>query len=263
MVTGPVSDREAKSAQTSRDVRLAGDVQRLLLPKSSPVCSWCHMAARNRMADVLGGDFFDFIELKDGCQVLFVGDVTGHGLHASVVMSLVYGFIHHATLEGCDPQILVAELNTFLRTFAQRTVRLDHFFSATLFFAVIIPRTLTMHYVNAGHPAGLVRRAGGLIRLPATSHPVGYFDEAEFRVGTFQLEAGDRLLLYTDGLVDSTNPQGELFGCDRLDKAFLKPAGTPEAFLDALFEDVAQHLGGQPLFDDCTAIVVDFHDAMK
>ena len=94
------------------EVKLAGEVQRLLLPKNPPLCSWCCMAARNRMAEVLGGDFYDFIELDDGCQVLLIGDVTGHGLHASVVMSLIYGFIHNAARQSGNPSDVVADLNT-------------------------------------------------------------------------------------------------------------------------------------------------------
>lgn len=248
-----------RRAQDPREVKLAGEVQKLLLPKSSPLCSWCCMAARNRMANVLGGDYYDFIELGSGCQILFLGDVTGHGLHASVVMSLVYGFIHRAAREECRPHEVVADLNTFLRTFARRSERLDHLFSTTLFFGVIDPRNLTMHYVNAGHPAGLVRRKDDLMRLPATSHPVGYFDHDEFRVETFRFAAHDRLLLYTDGLIDSSNPQGEMFGAERLDDAFRRLDGDHMVFLDRLFNKIGDYLAGQSPFDDCTAIVIDFH----
>ncbi len=243
------------------EIKLAGEVQKLLLPKSSPLCSWCGMAAKNRMADVLGGDFYDFIQLDRGCQVLFIGDVTGHGLHASVVMSLVYGFIHRAAVEECSPQDVVADLNMFLRTFARRSNRLDHFFSATLFFSVIDPISLIMHYVNAGHPAALVRRRDELVRLPATSHPVGFFDQAEFRAVRFQLEAGDRLLLYTDGLIDSSSPNGEMYGADRLDAAFRRLDGDHMVFLERLFAEIGDYLAGQPPFDDCTAIVMDLHGA--
>jgi serine phosphatase RsbU (regulator of sigma subunit) len=241
------------------EVKLAGEVQKLLMPKSSPLCRWCCMAARNSMANVLGGDFYDFIELDDGCQILFVGDVTGHGLHASVVMSLVYGFIHRAAQKECSPHDVVTDLNTFLRRFAQRSELLDHYFSATLFFGVIDPSTMTMHYINAGHPAGLVRRNEVSLRLPATSHPIGYFDHAEFQVETFQFAANDRLLLYTDGLVDSCNPHGEMFGAERLDDAFGRLDGDHMVFLQRLFDEIGDYLAGQPPFDDCTAIVIDFH----
>jgi sigma-B regulation protein RsbU (phosphoserine phosphatase) len=212
------------------------------------------------MAEVLGGDFYDFIELDNGSQVLFIGDVTGHGLHASVVMSLVYGFIHRAVREECSPLEVVAELNSFLRTFARRSEVLDHFFSATLFFGVIDPNSLLMDYVNAGHPAGLVRRDDDLFRLPATGHPVGYFDQPVFRLSRFQFARCDRLLLYTDGLLDSSNALGEMFGADRLDSVFRRLDGDHKIFLERLFIEIENFLAGQAPFDDCTAIVVDLHE---
>ena len=245
------------------EIKLAGDVQKLLLPKRTPLCNWCFMAARNRMAEVLGGDFYDFIELGNGGQIIFIGDVTGHGLHASVVMSLVYGFIHRAASEACLPQDVVADLNKFLRSFARRSDRLDHFFSATLLFGIIDPHNLTMTYVNAGHPAGLVKRRQELLRLPATSHPVGFFDDGEFPAAVFQLEEGDRVLLYTDGLIDSTTPQGEMYGTDRLAEAFCRLEGGHGEFLDVLFTEIGEHLAGQSAFDDCTAIVVDLLQTAK
>jgi serine phosphatase RsbU (regulator of sigma subunit) len=245
------------------EIKLAGDVQKLLLPKQLPHCNWCFMAAKNRMAEVLGGDFYDFIELDNGHHILFIGDITGHGLHASVVMSLVYGFIHRAACEECLPQDVVADLNRFLRSFARRSNRLDHFFSATLFFGIIDPHNLTMSYVNAGHPAGLVKRRNGLLRLPATSHPVGYFDEGEFPAVLFQLEEGDRLLLYTDGLIDSPTPRGELYGSERLAEAFCRLQGDHGEFLELLFAELGEHLAGHVAFDDCTAIVVDLLHAVE
>ena len=81
------------------NVKLAAEVQELLFPKSSPLCEWCCMGVKFRMAQGLGGDYFDFITAPDGCQFIMIGDVTGHGLHASVVMSLLYGFIYRASID--------------------------------------------------------------------------------------------------------------------------------------------------------------------
>jgi serine phosphatase RsbU (regulator of sigma subunit) len=238
---------------------LAGKVQGLLFPKSSPVCDWGRIGVRYRMAKVLGGDFFDFIPLKDGCQAVLIGDVTGHGVHASIVMSLVYGYLHRALKGLCDPQATVADLNGFLRSFARRTARYDHYFSATLFFGAIDPETLAMRYVSAGHPAGMVRRNKSLLRLSATGHPLGYFDEPELKEKTFQLQPEDRLFLYTDGLVDGLSPDGEVFGAVRLEKIVADLQEGHQKFLEILFEAVHEHLAGQPVLDDCTAIVVDLH----
>ena len=113
---------------------LAREVQQLLLPKGSPACAWYCMGVRNRMARDLGGDYFEFLTMPDDYQAIFIGDVTGHGLHASVVMALLYGFIHHASAGGSAPLETMSRVNAFLRTFAERSQRLDHLFSSTLFY---------------------------------------------------------------------------------------------------------------------------------
>ncbi|MFZ2949226.1 MAG: SpoIIE family protein phosphatase [Desulfuromonadaceae bacterium] len=113
------------------DLDLAEKIQQLLLPKSSPVCTWCCIGVKNRMAAGLGGDYFDFITMPDECQSLFLGDVTGHGLHASVVMSLIYGYIHRAALGTCAPLDLMQQVNTFLVDFSRRSQTIDQYFSSS------------------------------------------------------------------------------------------------------------------------------------
>ena len=114
-----------------------------------------------------------------------------------------------------------------------------------------------MRYVNAGHPTGLVRRGQTLARLTPTGHPLGYFDQPELEEKTFRLLAGDRLLLYTDGLVDGLNPGGEVFGTRSLEKLLLDRQSNHLQFLEELFAAVDDHLEGDSILDDCTAIVMD------
>lgn len=241
------------------DVDLASEVQQLLFPKSSPVCSWCCIGVKNRMARGLGGDYFEFITLPDECQVVFVGDVTGHGLHASVVMSLLYGFIHEAAAKGCEPRETVAQANGFLRSFAKRSEELDHYFSTTLFFSIIDPATLEMHYVNAGHVAPLVRRGDRIHCLETTASPLGFFDGPELEMRSFRFERGDRLLLYTDGLTEAFNDRGQVFGRERLEEVLLSHQGDHLEFLEALFQSLRAFGASEPPEDDCTAIVIDLH----
>lgn len=241
------------------ELALAHKIEDLLFPKSSPLCTWCCIGVRNQMADELGGDYFDFITMPDGCQTLFIGDVTGHGLHASIVMSLVYGYLHRATQGECDPVGLISQVNRFLTSFARRSQALDHFFSSTLFFGIIDPVSLEMVYVNAGHVPPLVRRGGEITPLDTTAQPVGFFDDLEINSGRFRFAAGDRLLLYTDGIVESANSSGELFGSDRLRETLRTATGDDAEFLDILFNRLQGFGGGVPADDDCTAIVVDFN----
>ncbi len=211
------------------------------------------------MAKGLGGDYFDFIEMRDGCQTLYLGDVTGHGLHASVIMSLIYGFIHHASLGKCDPLAVVTGINCFLRSFAARSQKIDHLFSTTLFFAIIDPGSLRMHYINCGHVNPLIRHGNQLIHLETTAPPLGFFKDPDIEQGTFEFNIGDRLLLYTDGLSEAVNSAGEQYGTNRIESVLMEQEGDHMEFLDAIYQRGLDFGCAHPPADDCTAIVLDFH----
>lgn len=246
------------------DLDLARQVQQLLLPKSSPSCTWCCIGVRNRMAEGLGGDYFDFITMPDQCQSLFIGDVTGHGLYASVVMSLVYGFIHRAALGACDPLDLVQQVNRFLVSFARRSETIDQYFSSTLFYGIIDPANLHMIYVNAGHVPVLVNRRGTVFELTTTGRPVGFFEESDASLASIRFEQGDRLLFYTDGIVEARNAAGELFGIDRLKELLAMSSDADhQEFLDRLFNALNAFGAADPPKDDCTAIVLDIHSHIR
>lgn len=241
-------------------MELAEKVQQLLLPKSSPVCTWCRSGVRNRMAAGVGGDYFDIITMPDESQSLFIGDVTGHGLHASVVMSLIYGFIHPAALGTCAPLELVQQVNRFLIDFSRRSETFDQYFSSSLFYGSINPHTLEMHYVNAGQVPALVLRDGIIEELQSTGPPVGFFEVPEMNLQSFRFSKGDRLLLYTDGILEAANAKGELFGLDRLKQLLKRTADADHLeFLGLLFQSLMDFGVSDPPEDDCSAIVLDLH----
>lgn len=242
------------------ELELAVQVQQLLLPKSSPTCNWCCIGVKNRMAAGLGGDYFDFISMPDGCQALFIGDVTGHGLHASVVMSLIYGFIHRAAMGNCEAFELVRQVNHFLIEFSRRSATIDQYFSSSLFYGIIDPKTFSMHYVNAGHVPALVLRDGVISELSSTGPPVGFFETPEMHLQTFNFAKGDRMLLYTDGISETVDSAGCLFGIDGVKQLLRSNVEADyEEFLERAFETLAEFGTTDPPGDDCSAIVVDFH----
>lgn len=244
---------------TDSEFELARKIEELLLPKSSPVCTWCCVGVKNRMAEGLGGDYFDFISMPDTCQALFIGDVTGHGVSASIVMALVYGFMHRATQGECDPLKIVRQVNRFLLSFGSRSKTIDQYFSSTLFFGIIDPKSLKMEYVNAGHVAPLVFNNGKIIDFEPTGPPIGFFDDAEYGTAKYQFERGDRLLLFTDGIIESSNTSGELYGIERLKVVLLNGADDYEDFLDDIFHSMKKFGVSTRFSDDCTAIVIDMH----
>lgn len=244
------------------ELKLAREVERLLFPKSSPVCTWNCIGVKNRTAGVLGGDYFDFMSLPDSGQAVFIGDVTGHGLHASIVMSLIYGFIHRAALGVFDLDELVAQVNDFLIHFSERSQTIDQYFSSTFFMGIINPKTLDMVYVNAGHVPALVRRGGDIFQLASTTQPLGYFKAAEITTSSFRLEKGDRLLLYTDGIIEAANASGEQFGTERLKGVLAKGGAGHLEFLAYLFNSLRDFGEADPPEDDCTALVLDIHGTL-
>jgi len=245
--------------ESGNEFDLASRLQQLLLPKSSPECSWCCFAVKNRMATGIGGDFFDFIRKQDNCQVVFLGDVTGHGIHASVVMSLLYGYIHCISLQQCAPLDAILQVNRFLQSFAKRSEQLDYFFSCTLFFCIIDPDTLQAQYVNCGHVPPMVRRHNEIINLPTTGPPLGFFEQPDIEVGTFSFQSHDSLLLFTDGITEAANSKDGFFGRERLKELLLSANGDHEEFLGQLFDTLKTFEGKENPSDDCTAIMVDFN----
>ena len=241
------------------DLGLAVRVQKILFPKTSPVCDWGNIGFKNRMAHGVGGDYFDFLTMSDACQVIFLGDVTGHDLHASLIMALLYGYIHRAFTIPCPCRQIVSQINDFLLSFAARSREFDQFFSSTLFYGIINPRTRKMTYVNAGHPAPLLRRGDVLFTLPATSRPLGFFHSPEITMESISLQKEDRLLLYTDGITEATNESGEPFGLGRLERILLQSDCNHLEFLENLFGVLTEFTGKNSPDDDCTAIVVDFN----
>src|SRR6185369_11804909 len=150
--------------------------------------------------------------------------------------------------------------NTFLIDFSRRSQTIDQYFSSSLFYGIISPETLNMHYVNAGQVPGLVLRDGVVTELSSTGPPVGFFETPEMHLQTFSLMKNDRLLLYTDGIIETANPQGELFGLGRL-KQLLKSSADADyqEFLELLFQALLDFGAARMPEDDCSAIVIDFH----
>lgn len=200
-------EKEQRERQTRLDeeFRNAQELQQLLIPESLPVLPGMEVTSAYRPATEVGGDFFQVIPLEDGGTLLVVGDVSGKGLHAAMTVAMIVGALRSIVETTQEPAAILEALNRRLHG------RLRHGFATCVVARVHADGTCVI--ANAGHLPPFVD--GRELTLPGAL-PLGIVAEARYEAVTVELGAGERLAVYTDGLLEARNAAGELFGFDRL-----------------------------------------------
>jgi phosphoserine phosphatase RsbU/P len=200
-----------------RDLELASKVQQHLLPHMVPAVEGLEIAALSRPAKIVGGDYYDFFCYRDCLQGLAIADVMGKGLPASMLMSNLQASLRILGPEHDELHEVASRLNELFRY----NLKLVHFIS--IFLAAIDQKKNLIYYCNAGHHPPLLwdNSDQSVTLLNPTGPAIGLMPQAKYKSETANFKSGDVLLLYTDGLVEARNPEGEEFGEDRL-KIFLK-----------------------------------------
>lgn len=237
-----------------RDLELAAKVQQQLLPRDMPVLNEAQIAAHTRPAAIVGGDYFDFFRWKNGAQGVVIADVMGKGLAASMLMSNLQASLRILGPEYEYPHALAYRLNELFRF----NLKLLQFISLALINVDM--NTRTVQYCNAGHHPPLLWKpgAGAVCWLNPTGPAIGLLPEPSFRSETVSFEAGDVVVLYTDGLVEAQNSRGKEFGEERL-VDFIREhhQESAEALLTGLREAV-ENFAGRRLHDDVTLVILKF-----
>jgi len=201
----------------------------------------------------VAGDFYDFVEIDDHRLGILVADVSGHGVPAALLASMVKVALASQHARADRPAALMAGLNGAL------CGRLAGQF-VTAAYLFIDARVASMRYAAAGHPPMLRLRRSGLevVEIEKNGLALGFSDQAEYDEMEQRLEAGDRLLLYTDGLIEAANRSDELFGIERVKTSIVAAAGLPpDEAADAVLTTM-DAWSGQPAGDDLTIIFVDW-----
>jgi sigma-B regulation protein RsbU (phosphoserine phosphatase) len=257
---------EQEEQRIQRQLQLAADVQRRMLPRGVPSVPWLDLAARYIPSFELGGDFYDFIELN-GHLGLTCGDVVGKGIAAALLMSAVRASLRAHVQGTYDIDEVVAKVNQALC----RDTRDNEF--ASLWYGVIDPARLRLTYCSAGHEPPLVvhvprHRApnrADLDELGVGGMVVGIDPSQRYQRAVFDLKPRDVLVAYTDGLIDATSFTGQRWGKKRLCEALLRCfASTPEASASEILEhilwELRQFSGLTPRTDDRTLVVIRVKD---
>ena len=249
------SRRQAERLE--KDLDLARDIQRQMLPKRLPEPQGWACAAANLPYQAVGGDLYDLWMARDdrlGDRLhVAVGDISGKGLPASMMMVQLSAFLRAMADHRVEHWGRLAErLNRRMDD-----VRDGNRYT-TLFAASLNPLNGDLRYVNGGHnPPLLVRTSGEIVRLAPTGPMVGLLPGVSFEEGRAQMEAGDVLVAFTDGLVEAENPAGEELGDGALAEIVLAhPCASADDLLVALLVEVFRHLGDGKFRDDVTLVVV-------
>jgi sigma-B regulation protein RsbU (phosphoserine phosphatase) len=255
-----------------QQLSIGGEIQAQLLPDRCPVIEGVELAARCRPAFQVGGDYYDFIPTKpqltgkrreQGPWALVMGDVMGKGIPAGLLMTLLRGMLRAEVLTGLPPDRILHDLNQL----AQEDLAHSNRF-VTLFYSEYNPRTRLLRFSNAAHNPPLIwRRQGHTVgRLDAPGLLIGLQPEADYGCEQVQLEPGDVLLYYTDGVTEASGVGGERFDEERLMRALgaiCKGGSSAQEILDQLFARLDRFVGvGRQLEDDASAVVLKVKEAL-
>lgn len=230
---------EREQIELQSELTAAREIQRSILPAAMPRLEQLTVEARYVPASTVAGDLYDFLELDERRCGVLVADVSGHGIPAALVASMVKVAVSSQARLANDPAAMLRELNAILG----RDVRRGFVTATYLFFD-----GMTVHVANAGHPAPLLLRNGAITELGAVNPLLGRFKAASYSASTTELQPGDRLIAFTDGITEALNARGEMFGEERLHAAMRERADIINA--------VQTWRGGRSDLDDLTLVTV-------
>jgi sigma-B regulation protein RsbU (phosphoserine phosphatase) len=238
-------EEQDQRREMSREAHEARKIQQALLPRSSPYIPGFAISGLSTPAGAVGGDWYDFIPFEDGRWGLVLADVSGKGTAAALLMSATRGMLR-SLATACCPSEVLAKLNPLL---------VNDFPSGrfvTMLYAILDPTERTLRFASAGHLRPLlIEDLQARFLETERGLPLG-IGLGEYSEAEIHLSKGSRLLFYSDGITEATNPEGEEYGAERLEKHFRRSDASAESIL----EDVRTFANGAGLHDDATVILV-------
>ena len=232
-----------------QDLELAGKVQRGLLPQNNINIDGWQFSYRYHPAGIVSGDFCDFIQQEDNSFFLVLGDVSGKGISASLMMSQLHALTRSFLTFGLPLHEIVRRTN---RLFCESILSNNY---ATMVFGKGTPDGV-IEFCIAGHNPPILLKENNVTKIKATGIPVGLFCSSEYGLSRYEMKSGDTVLVYTDGLTESFSG-GDEYGENRLIESYLKSCkDTPELILENLFNEHSSFMKAAKPSDDVTAAVL-------
>ena len=248
-----LEQEERERERVEQELLVARRIQQASLPKEVPAIEGWQITPYYRPAREVGGDFYDFHHLSEGRLGMVVGDATGKGVPAALVMSTTCGMLQAVskTLDSSSPGEVLERVNETL------LARIPANMFVTCFYAILEPDSGSLSYANAGHDLPYLRREGGdAEELRARGMPLGLMPGMSYEEKETMLDAGEAALFYSDGLVEAHDPEGEMFGFPRL-RELVAEHGEERSLGDFLLEELYSFVGeGWEQEDDITLLTL-------
>ena len=235
-----------------RELALASEIQQRFQPTAPPQVDGYELQGISFPCYEIGGDYYDFIEREDGRLVIALGDVSGKGTAAALLMSSLHAAIH---AQSASHDSLVATISAVNRYLADN-IPANRF--VTLFYAELDPESGALSFLNAGHnPPLIVHSAGTVEQLASGGLPLGIKPDAEYREGRTRMQPGDVLVIYSDGVTEAVSPSGEEFGATRLYEVVSRNVNASAAGIrDRIESSLTKFAQGTSAADDITLVIV-------
>jgi len=254
----PHVKRIVERERVKAEIDAANRIQAALLPLDVPELAGASVASHYRAATEIGGDYFDFLPQPNGEIGIAFGDVSGHGLTSGIVMAMAKAALLVQVGADSSPRVVLEVLNEIVMKTAPKRILM------TFFFGLLDPVTHTLRFASAGHLDPYVYRAASRRIEPLSSwgFPLGVRRRDPFREHTAEFAGGDRLILYSDGLIEALDDDGEPFGFDRFERV-LADSGhmSADEIKKSLLAAVKKFTHNRPPEDDQTLVVVSFNEA--
>jgi sigma-B regulation protein RsbU (phosphoserine phosphatase) len=250
--TARLYEEEKALGRVREELRLASEIQLGLLPKINPQVKGYEVAGVSTPAQVVGGDYFDFIPIDDSRLAICLGDVSGKGLPAALLMSNLQATIRGQTILVQSPKECMERSN---RLMYQST---DPHKFATLFYGIMDTSSHRLAYSNAGHDLPYFFSGGrDPVRLESGGLILSVMEDFPYEEGVVQFDPGDLLVIYSDGITEASNENEEQYGEGRLEEVLRGSLGLPASeLIKKITSSVKEFVGGRPQSDDMTVVVV-------
>ncbi len=243
--------QEQKKIEMEKEMSAAAEVQKNLFPAHITQLPGYQISAINIPAQETSGDMYDFIPINDDIVVFTLGDVSGKGLPAAILMATLQTVLHDLPHHKCSPAYCLSRANEII----SRVSSSGKFI--TLFFGVLDAKEHTLTYSNAGHEHPYLIRNGSVQRLKEGGVPIGVLPYSPFGEHEYQLNPGDLLVVFSDGVNDASNSKGEHFSEERLENLIQNYKHlTPDDLIDLICQEIKNFTEDEAQFDDITLVVV-------